>query len=63
MNISGDKQPWDTPCIGVCSLSLGDSICKGCGRTEQEHASWGSLTRSERVSVNEKAKKRVDHER
>lgn len=63
MNISGHKQPWGTPCIGVCSTTIGDLVCRGCGRTVEEIRDWVSLERLERVSVNEKAKKRVGHER
>jgi predicted Fe-S protein YdhL (DUF1289 family) len=29
-----------TPCIGYCSTSLGDAVCKGCGRTAEEIDQW-----------------------
>jgi len=59
MNISGHKQPWDTPCIGICSTTTGDTTCRGCGRTVEEITQWASLERPERVIINEKAKKRI----
>ena len=30
----------DSPCIGYCSTSLGDLVCKGCGRTATEVDQW-----------------------
>lgn len=29
-----------SPCIGYCSTSLGDVVCKGCGRTAEEVDRW-----------------------
>jgi predicted Fe-S protein YdhL (DUF1289 family) len=29
-----------SPCIGYCSTSLGDTVCKGCGRTAEEVDQW-----------------------
>ncbi|MEN6586782.1 MAG: DUF1289 domain-containing protein [Sulfuricella sp.] len=34
-----DKNP-SSPCIGYCSTSLGDVVCKGCGRTAEEIDRW-----------------------
>lgn len=59
MNISGAKEPWDTPCIGVCSTTTGDSVCRGCGRTIDEIKCWVALSETERVMVNTEAKRRV----
>jgi predicted Fe-S protein YdhL (DUF1289 family) len=30
----------DSPCIGMCSTSYGDDICRGCGRTFIEVIDW-----------------------
>ena len=38
----GDSQA-DSPCIGYCSTSLGDQVCKGCGRTAEEVDQWLEL--------------------
>lgn len=59
MNISGTKKDWDTPCIGICSTTTGDKVCRGCGRSLEEIRQWVSLDRAERVAVNLIAKKRM----
>lgn len=33
----------DTPCIAICSTAQGDSICKGCGRSEWEVQDWQAI--------------------
>ncbi len=38
----------DTPCIGFCSTSLGDSVCLGCGRTMAEIDGWLFKTNEEK---------------
>lgn len=30
----------DSPCIGYCSTTLGDKVCRGCGRTSAEVDNW-----------------------
>ena len=52
MNISGKKNPTDSPCIGVCSTALGDEICVGCLRTFDEVRLWNTMTDSEKCAVN-----------
>ena len=42
-----DSTP-DTPCIAICSTSQGDSLCKGCGRTEEEVQNWPSMSPTEK---------------
>lgn len=34
----------DTPCIAICSTSQGDSLCKGCGRTDLEVQQWPQMS-------------------
>ncbi len=34
----------DTPCIAICSTSQGDSLCKGCGRTDEEVQQWPQMS-------------------
>lgn len=41
----------DSPCIGYCSTSLGDSVCKGCGRTAEEVDRWLLLGEPQRQSI------------
>lgn len=40
-----------TPCIGMCSCSLGDSVCRGCGRTAVEVRDWNSYTELKKKQV------------
>ena len=42
-----DSTP-DTPCIAICSTSQGDSLCKGCGRTESEVQQWPMMSPAEK---------------
>jgi len=56
VDINGNKAPWDSPCVNVCSTSIGVSVCIGCGRTVEEIRVWGSLSRDERIEINERVK-------
>lgn len=40
-----------TPCIGICSTTLGDFICRGCHRTREEIDRWNTMTQEERDVV------------
>lgn len=40
-----------TPCIGVCSTSLGDTVCRGCKRFAHEIIAWNSYSEGERLLV------------
>lgn len=42
------------PCIGRCSTSLGDYICKGCHRTAQEVIGWNGYTREQKIVIIER---------
>lgn len=37
-------QTVQTPCIGVCSTGIGDSVCRGCKRFSHEVIAWNSYT-------------------
>lgn len=37
-----------TPCIGVCSTGLGDTVCRGCKRFSHEIIQWNSFTESQK---------------
>lgn len=52
MNTSGKKNLVDTPCIGICSTSLGDEVCIGCGRTFDEVRLWNTLSDPEKIAIN-----------
>lgn len=40
-----------TPCIGVCSTGIGDSVCRGCKRFAHEIIQWNSYSDAERESI------------
>ena len=51
--------PTGSPCIGVCSAtSLGDLICRGCGRTKYEVDNWNTFDDATKIMVKEVAAKR-----
>ena len=59
MNISGECDLIDSPCIGICSATaLGDEICIGCGRTFQEVCQWNILPDEEKIAINRRLKKK-----
>ena len=58
MNVSGKRNPADSPCLGICSATaLGDEVCIGCGRTFDEVRLWNTLTDEEKIAIN----KRLGH--
>ena len=46
------KNRSSTPCIGICSTTFGDDVCKGCKRFSHEITSWGKFSNDERAFVN-----------
>ena len=34
------KKRSSTPCLGICSTTFGDEVCKGCKRFAHEIVSW-----------------------
>ncbi|MEI2387179.1 DUF1289 domain-containing protein [Breoghania sp. JC706] len=40
-----------SPCIKICVIEEGSGLCRGCGRTLEEIARWGSLTQEAREAV------------
>tara|TARA_B100000886_G_scaffold184992_1_gene126935 strand:- start:137 stop:583 length:447 start_codon:yes stop_codon:yes gene_type:complete len=45
------------PCIGVCSTTYGDDICKGCKRFRHEVSSWTKYSDVEKNIVNRRLEK------
>lgn len=41
----------ETPCIAVCIIDPGTSLCLGCGRTLPEIARWHRMQSAERQAV------------
>jgi hypothetical protein len=44
-------RPVKTPCIGVCSTGIGDSVCRGCKRFSHEVIDWNSYTAAQKAVV------------
>ena len=46
--------PVKTPCIGVCSTGIGDSVCRGCKRFSHEVIHWNSYTLEQKRVVDQR---------
>lgn len=46
-----------TPCIGRCTCTLGDEVCKGCGRTADQVRDWNGYTEEKKAAVIKECKK------
>ena len=46
-----------TPCLGICSTTYGDDVCKGCKRFVHEIISWTKYSQDERALVNDRLEK------
>lgn len=40
-----------TPCVGVCSTGIGDSVCRGCKRFAHEVIDWNAYTQQQRQLI------------
>tara|TARA_Y100000992_G_scaffold296828_1_gene259570 strand:- start:3 stop:461 length:459 start_codon:yes stop_codon:yes gene_type:complete len=52
-----DKLIKRTPCIGVCSTTYGDDICRGCRRFRHEITSWINYSDLEKNIINRRLEK------
>ncbi len=43
-----DLQPIRTPCVGVCSTGIGDTVCRGCKRFAHEVIDWNGYTEEQK---------------
>ena len=46
-----------TLCLGICSTTFGDEVCKGCKRFSHEVVSWTKYSLEEREIVNDRIEK------
>ena len=46
------KKRSSTPCLGICTTTFGDEVCKGCKRFAHEIVSWTKYTQEEREIIN-----------
>ena len=45
------QSPVKTPCIGVCSTGIGDTVCRGCKRFSHEVINWNSYSEEQKCIV------------
>lgn len=43
-----------TPCIGVCSTGIGDSVCRGCKRFEHEVINWNAYSMGQKRAIDQR---------
>ena len=43
-----------TPCIGVCSTGIGDSVCRGCKRFAHEVIAWNSYSPEQKAVIDQR---------
>ena len=49
-----DLRPIKTPCIGVCSTGIGDSVCRGCKRFAHEVIDWNTYTEEQKRIIDDR---------
>ena len=49
-----DLHPIKTPCIGVCSTGIGDSVCRGCKRFAHEVIDWNTYTEEQKRIIDDR---------
>lgn len=52
----------ESPCCNVCTIDINKGFCKGCGRTEEEIATWMFCTDEDKREIVELAKDRMKNE-
>lgn len=60
MNINGNRAPTDSPCIGLCSTTYGDAVCRGCKRTAEEVRDWNSYDDERKININRRLEESND---
>ncbi|MEH6581660.1 MAG: DUF1289 domain-containing protein [Halioglobus sp.] len=45
------QTPVKTPCIGVCSTGIGDTVCRGCKRFSHEVINWNGYSQAQKSVV------------
>jgi len=45
------ETPIESPCLKICVMEPGSKLCRGCGRTIEEIAAWGTLPDGERRRI------------
>jgi predicted Fe-S protein YdhL (DUF1289 family) len=48
------ENPVKTPCIGVCSTGIGDTVCRGCKRFCHEVINWNGYTEGQKRIIDKR---------
>jgi predicted Fe-S protein YdhL (DUF1289 family) len=51
LNLMSPNQKPKSPCIGVCSSGLGDSVCRGCKRFAHEVIEWNAYSAEQQRAI------------
>ena len=51
------KKRRSTPCVGICSTTFGDLVCRGCKRFSHEIVDWNSYDDSQKEIIWERLEK------
>ena len=51
------KRRRPTPCVGICSTTFGDLVCRGCKRFSHEIVDWNSYDDSQKEIIWERLEK------
>ena len=51
------KKRRPTPCVGICSTTFGDLVCRGCKRFSHEIVDWNSYDDSQKEIIWERLEK------
>lgn len=43
-----------TPCVGICSTGIGDSVCRGCKRFAHEVIDWNSYSEAQKRNIDQR---------
>jgi uncharacterized protein len=46
--------PVKTPCVGICSTGIGDSVCRGCKRFAHEVIDWNAYDQEQRRVIEQR---------
>lgn len=44
-------KPVRTPCVGICSTGIGDTVCRGCKRFAHEVIDWNAYDLEQRFTI------------
>ena len=60
--INTRSNPASSPCVGLCTTTTGDAVCKGCGRSLEEIREWNTYTDEKKVQIKERIREEKGHE-